>query len=164
MALRTKRSPTSRCTITSIRSTWATPSRTSATSGVATLYGRLATSTAEPGADHTIPVERHRVGFDDLHVRDALDDGAQRGGEPCVDLDRGHRRAGLGKREGQRPEPGTDLNDVVAGPYRGQVGDAPNGVGVGNEVLPEVAAWCEVVLAEQFADPLPRMRHRRTAY
>ena len=131
---------------------------------MATLYGRLATSTAGAGAEHTVPVERHRVGLDDLHVRNARDEVAQRGGEPCVDLDGGDRRAGFGEGEGQRAEPGADLDDVVAGPDRGEVGDAPNSVGVGNEVLPEVAARCEVVLAEQFADPLPRMRHRRTAY
>src|SRR5437762_10528079 len=39
------RSPTSLCTITSIREICGTPSSRSATSGVATLYGRLATRT-----------------------------------------------------------------------------------------------------------------------
>ena len=124
----------------------------------------MATSTAEACPDDLIPIERHRVGFDDANVGNTLDNRAQRSGETRVDLYGRHGRAGFGEGQGQRSEPGTDLDDAITGTDRGAVGDAPNGVGVGHEVLPEVAAWREVALVEQFADPLPRMRHRRTTY
>ena len=68
------------------------------------------------------------------------DDLAQHRHEPAVDLDRRHRRPGLGERQRQRAETGADLDHVVAGADAGQAGDAADGVRVGDEVLAEVAA------------------------
>ena len=49
-----------------------------------------------------------------------------------------HVGAGLGQRQGQRAKSGADLDDAVTRAYPGEVGDAPDGVGVGDEVLPEI--------------------------
>ena len=47
--------------------------------------------------------------------------------------------AGLGQGQRQRAEPGADLDDVIAGADLGQPGDPAHGVGIGDEVLSEVA-------------------------
>ena len=59
--------------------------------------------------------------------------------------------AGLGEGQRQRAEPGADLDDAVARPDAGQVGDAPHGVRVGDEVLPEVAARGQAAARQQLA-------------
>ena len=70
--------------------------------------------------------------------------------------------AGLGQRQGQRAEAGADLDDAVTRADPGEVGDAPHGVGVGDEVLAEITPRREVAFVEQFADPRPRMCHERS--
>ena len=63
-------------------------------------------------------------------------DGArQRGGQGRVDLDRQHPRAGLEQPQGQRAEPGSDLDDDFVGADAGKPHDPPHGVGVHDEVL-----------------------------
>ena len=143
--------------MTSIRSIAGTSSSRSHTSGVATLYGRLATSVQRsPPAQHGRPVERHRVGLDDRHVRvRSADDLAQHAApRSAVDLDRGDVGAGLGQRQRQRAEAGADLDDLIAGSDAGEAGDPAHGVGVGDEVLAEVAARCRADAVEQVVDRL----------
>ena len=60
--------------------------------------------------------------------------------------------AGLGQRQRQRAEPGADLDDVVAGTDAGEAGDAPHRVGVGDEVLAEVATRRQPVVGEELVD------------
>ena len=61
-------------------------------------------------------------------------------------------RAGFGQRQRQRTEPGTDLDDAVARTDLGEPSDAAHGVGVGDEVLPEVAARARARAREQLGD------------
>ncbi len=84
---------------------------------------------------------------------------AQRRRETAVDFDGDHVRAGLGQREGQRAEPGPDLDHVIARPDTGEGGDAPHGVGVGDEVLAEVTPRCQAAGGEQVADRRPGVGH-----
>ena len=67
--------------------------------------------------------------------------------------------AGVGQGERQRPEPGADLDHAIARPDPGEIGDAAHGVGVGDEVLPEVAAGGQVVGFEELADRRPGVGH-----
>ena len=86
------------------------------------------------------------------------DDVAQQRHDAAVDLDGGDVGAGVGQGERERPEAGADLDDVVARPDPGEVGDAAHGVGVGDEVLAEVAAGSQVVGFEELADRRPGVR------
>ena len=67
--------------------------------------------------------------------------------------------AGLGERQRQRAEPGADLDHVVAGADTGEGGDPAHGVGVGDEVLAEVAARGQAGLVEQLVNATPRVGH-----
>ena len=89
--------------------------------------------------EQAVPVQRHGVGLDDGDAGSVGQHLAQRGGEATIDLDRRHEGTGLGQGQRQRTEPGTDLDDPVARSDPGQVGDAPHGVRVDDEVLAEVA-------------------------
>jgi hypothetical protein len=108
-----------------------------------------------------VPVDVGGVGFDDAHVGKPADHLAQHRHEAAVDLHRGHHRAGLGERQRQRAEAGTDLDHPVARADLRKGRDLADGVRIGDEVLTEVAAWREVV-TEQLVDPRPRVRHRAT--
>ena len=95
------------------RSIGGTSSSRSHTSGVATLYGRLATSTQRsPPASSACQSSAHRVGLDHGHVGTVGDDLAQHRHDAGVDLDRGDRRrrsrrapasASRGRRRSRRP-------------------------------------------------------------
>ena len=166
------RSPTSRCTITSIRSICGTPSSRSQTSGVATLYGRLATSAQPPcAAEQLGPVEppsrrpRRRARSVPLERPRAARGTTPRSTSTAVTVG-----PGLGQRQRQRAEPGADLDHPVAGPDLGEPGDAAHGVRVGDEVLPEVASrapgpWAREQLVDAGAAvhrlPGDAHRHRR---
>ena len=54
-----------------------------------------------------------------------------------VDLDGHDPRRDLQQAERQRPETGADLDHDVVGPDAGRAHQAPDGVGVDDEVLPE---------------------------
>ena len=90
-------------------------------------------------AEQALPVEGHGIGLDDIDRRHVSEHVAQRADEPVIDLHGGDGRARLGERQGQRPQPGADLDDAIAGPDAGEVGDAAHRVRVGDEVLPEIA-------------------------
>ena len=92
------------------------------------------------------PVEAHGVAFDHLDVWSVSDDLAQDGHDPSIDLKRGHRGTGVGQGQRERAEPRTDLDDSVAGPDAGKVGDPAHGVRVGDEVLPQIAPRSERML------------------
>ena len=81
-------------------------------------------------------------------------------GEPAVELDRAHVRAGVAQRERQRTETGPDLDHVVAGLHAREPHDVRGHVGVGEKVLTERLARSQPVLLEQRLD-LAR-RHRST--
>ena len=104
-----KRSATSRCTITH-QSSSCSSARLSATIGVATLYGRFATSLCGGGLERG-DVEAQRVAPVD---RRALDAGEVLL-EPPVDLDRVHVRDALGEEAREHAEPGPDLEHDVVG-------------------------------------------------
>ena len=91
-------------------------------------------------AEEVRPVDGHRVGLDDRDPVELAHHVGERPHQAVVDLDRGDVGAGLGERQRERPEPGADLDDVVARADRGEVGDAPHGVRVGDEVLAEITA------------------------
>ena len=117
-----RRSATSRCTITSIRSICGTPSSRSATSGVATLYGRLATS-AQPRRRRAASPSRGATRRPRRCSRPVpATTSCEHADEAAVDLDRGDRRARLGERQRQRAEPGADLDDMVTGDRRRRAG------------------------------------------
>ena len=76
----------------------------------------------------------------------------QRRGEPGVDL-QGHdppddRQEG----EGQRAQPGADLDDGVVGAHAGDAHDAAHGVAVDDEVLPPVLRGPDAVAGRELAD------------
>ena len=88
------------------------------------------------------------------------DDVAQHGGEATIHLERRHRRPGLGQRQRQRTQPGPDLDHVIARSDTGGTGDAAHRVGIGDEVLPEIAAGRQSVLGQQLTNGGTGMRHR----
>ena len=114
-------------------------------------------------AEQVGPVDPGRVGLDDRHVVEAADDVGEHVDEAVVDLDRGHRGAGVGERHGERAQPGADLEDVVTGPDAGEVGDATDRVGVGDEVLAEIAARGEPAARQEVPHRAAR-GHRRIAF
>jgi hypothetical protein len=60
----------------------------------------------------------------------------QPGREHLVDLDSGDAVPGLEQTEGERTEPGTDLDDVRGLLEAGSSDDRPHRIGVDDEVLP----------------------------
>ena len=101
-----------------MRWTWGTVSRMSQISGVATLYGRLATSTHPPSTPRSGAASRvglHRVGLDDRAVPAAGHHAPSEGHDPAVDFYRGDVGTGVGDHEGQRTEAGPDFHDVIPG-------------------------------------------------
>jgi hypothetical protein len=85
--------------------------------------------------------EVHSEGVADgkSNIATVRDDRLQDGRDPPVALERDDPRPVLEEGEGQRSQPGPDLEDPVAGAHAGEPGDAPSGVRVGEEVLPERA-------------------------
>jgi hypothetical protein len=79
----------------------------------------------------------HRVDLFHPDRRPTLDHLAERGDEPAVELDGEHLGSRLGERDRERPQPGTDLEDAVAGTDAGVGDDRPGEVRVGKEVLSE---------------------------
>ena len=67
-------------------------------------------------------------------------------GQHRVDLDRHDPAATSEQRQGQRPEPGPDLDDHVVGADAGGAHDAAHGVGVDDEVLPALLGGPQVEL------------------
>ncbi len=132
-----RRSATSRCTITVQCRTVGSPSRLSTTSGVATLYGRFATSfvgggssswsgswSASPKTSSTFPCAARRS--------------RERGLERGVELDR--MDVGGARREVLREdaEPGADLEHDVVRVELGEPADHAEDVRIGEEVLAEL--------------------------
>jgi hypothetical protein len=83
--------------------------------------------------------------------------------EVPVELHGGDSSAELGQRERQRAEAGADLEHVVARTRPAGGGDAPGGVRVDEEVLPERAAGRDAVLLQQRPDAGRPQRHAVTA-
>ena len=116
------------------------PSRLSATIGVATLYGRFATSFVGAGSKRgevepkgVAPVERHvRTRGDAREVRL----------EPAVELDRVDVGARSARTACEGPEAGPDLEHDIGGAELRKAGDDPEDVVVGEEVLPERLLRC----------------------
>ena len=112
-------------------------------------------------AEEVRPVDRHRVGFDHRDPVELAHHVGERPHQTVVDLDGGDVGARLGEGQGERPQTGADLDDVVAGPDRGEVGDAPHGVRIGDEVLTEITARRQAAAGQQIAHGGPR-RHWST--
>ena len=150
--------PTSRCTITSIRSIAGTSSSRSHDERRGDVVRQVGDEHPAVAAGEQRRPSRARIASASTTVTFGAvgDDLAQHGDEAAVDLDGGDVGAGLGERQRQRAEAGADLDDVVAGADAGEVGDAAHGVGVGDEVLPEVAPRRQAGLVEQLADRRPR--------
>ncbi len=92
-----------------------------------------------------------RVVDDDGDVTGAGDARFERGNEVLVELEREHPSAGFGERDGQGSKAGSDLEDVCAGGDVREAHDATRGVRIGEEVLPERATRCEVMVREEGA-------------
>jgi hypothetical protein len=67
-------------------------------------------------------------------------------------------RLGQGKRQGSQP--GTDLEDPAPRAGAGQAGDTPDGVGIGDEVLPEGLTGPEAVRRQQLGYVGAGMSHQ----
>jgi hypothetical protein len=91
----------------------------------------------------------HRIAVYDLHVVTCSDILAQHLDETVVDLDCGHACASLGECEGERAEPGANLEHVVTIANSSQRGDASDSLGFDDEVLAEHAPRGETVSGEQ---------------
>ena len=109
------RSATSRCTITHQDSSSGTPVSVSATSGVATLYGRLATSFRGSGSSAG-DVEGEGVAEGEGHVDAFAQRRAQGRLEPPVDLDGMDVPHAVGEEGRQDAKARPDLQDDVALP------------------------------------------------
>ena len=105
-----------------------------------------------PAVQQRGPVELAGVAGHDLGRRHGL---AEHLDQAVVELDRGDPRARLQQGEGERAQPGADLDDVVTGPDISQPRDAPDGVRIDDEVLTQPLARGEPVAAQQLAG-LPR--------
>ena len=88
----------------------------------------------------------------DLAVRVLGDGLRQLTSQYRVDLDGGHTRPAVQQRQRQRPEAGTDLENVVVAVDPGCRHDPANGIGVMNEVLAERLTWSEVQFLRQMSD------------
>ena len=104
------------------------------------------------------PVEGEGVGLDHPHAQ-RLDLGPEHGQHVAVDLHRGDRGAGFDQGQGQRAQPGPDLDHPLPGADAGQPDDPPDGVAVGHEVLAQGPAGPEVVGQEQLVDLRSAMGH-----
>jgi hypothetical protein len=87
----------------------------------------------------------------DLDVGCVAHDVVEHGQEVAVELERHHVRTGLGQRDGERPDAGTDLEHAVAGAHVGEPHDLAGEVRVGEEVLAQGPAGPAVVRGEEVA-------------
>ncbi len=141
--------------MTSTRSSESKRSRNVSSTGTATLYGRLATSAV--GASPGSVVTSKRVRAHDLepladvgHVRrDRVGELAREDG---VDLDRDDARARLEQPEGQRAEPGPDLDDALARADVRRTHDLADGAAVVHEVLAEGLRGADAETPRQVTD------------
>ena len=119
------------------------------------LYGRLATSAVGGGPGSSWMRSASAVTTVSRSARSgrrAATVTGQQVGQPRVDLDghdAGRRRQ---QPQGQRAQPGPDLEDDVVGPEAGGAHDPPDRVGVVQEVLPERLGRPQVQLLGQLAD------------
>ena len=117
------------------------------------VVGQVGHERANPSSSpSTVDQSRRSASPSTTRVAGPVEHVAQHRHQAAVDLDGRHRRAGLDQRQRQRADAGTDLHHPVAGPDTGQAGDAPHGVRVGDEVLPEVAPGSETVGVQQLVD------------
>jgi hypothetical protein len=126
------------------------------------VVGQVGDEHPPPVAEQRRPVEPHGVALDDPDTR-RLDGLPQQRHEMTVDLHRRHRCTGLGQRQRQRTQAGADLDHLVARPDPGQPGDAPDGVGIDDEVLAEGAARATIDPCQQLGHLGPGERHPVTA-
>ena len=143
------RSPTSRCTMTSIRAICGTSSSSRSTTGVATLYGRLETHAQPPAPSRGAKSSVERVAVLDGDVRRRSDDGFEHRHEVAVELDGEHVGTRVREREGQRAEPGADLEDTVVGTHLGEARDARAVFGSARKCCPSARLGTEPVVVQQ---------------
>jgi hypothetical protein len=84
---------------------------------------------------------------------------AQHRNDAPVDLDGRYLSSGFGQRQGQRAESGPDLHDPGSRSDTGQMGDLPNRVAVGHEVLTEGPTRMEIIGVEQSVYVCSAMGH-----
>ena len=106
------------------------------------------------------PVELEGVGLHDgrsrIGVRQDLVEDRQ---EVAVELDGSDLGSGLDQGEGERTQPGPDLDHVVTRLDAGQSHDPPDRVGVDDEVLTEGPAGADAVAVEELLSLSPGDRH-----
>ncbi len=150
-AFAASRSPTSRCTITNMRWICGTPSSRSATSGVATLYGRFATRIhrsvprmlGQSAVSASASITRTPAGSTTLRSTGT----SPRSTSIAVTSAPVSTSASVSE-----PRPGTDLDHAIARPDLGEPRHATHGVRIDDEVLPESAARVQAVGGQQLGD------------
>ncbi len=116
--------------------------RLSTTIGVATLYGRFATSLPGAGLERR-EVETEGVAEVELDVVPASEPFREVRLESAVELDRVHQTNALRQVVGQHSETWTDLEHDVLAVERGEPVDHAEDVLVDQEMLAEVAVRCD---------------------
>jgi len=96
----------------------------------------------------------------ELYDTGRLDHRAQDRDDVAVRLQGHHVGPGLRQGQGQGPEPGPDLEDLVTGGEPGQAGDPTHRVGVGDEVLAQGPAGPQPVRRQQLGDVGAGMGHQ----
>ena len=149
-----------------------TPSSRSSTSGVATLYGRLATSAhARRRPSSAAQSSAHGVALDHRTRRPARPTSRSTGSRWRSTSTAVTAAPGLGQGQGERARGRRRSRPRGRpGPTAGQPGDAPHRVGVDDEVLPERPARRQPVLGEErraaaggCGSPAPGYQVMRTA-
>jgi hypothetical protein len=110
-------------------------------------------------AEELPPVGAHRVELLDVDVRIRRHDLAKRRRQTAVELHGQHVAPGLAERDGDRAEPGPDLDDAVTTAHAGVGDDRAGQIRVGDEVLPERLRRADpVTLGERPQSAEPEVR------
>ena len=118
--------------------------------------------TAFDGKD-LVPVEPHGVRMEHRDIALGVGVLAQSVNHVPVDLDREDRRAGFGKRQGERSEPGADFHHLRLHINVGEADDPSHGVRIHDEVLAERTTRMSARLIEPGLHLLSRKCHARSS-
>ena len=103
------------------------------------------------GGEQRGPINLKRITVHDLHP-EWLDHLSQHRQKMAIQFDGEDLRPHLTQRSGERPDTGADLDHRITGTNAGEPHDASNGIGVGDEILPERPTGTQTMSLEQFGD------------